>query len=136
MGMKAVLFDTNILIYALADKQPYSSFYRSVIEKDAFALSSIVVAEFLSKATPKEAQAMDVLLNTFPVYSVDVKVSLQAAKYRKYYLARRKKIALPDCLIAATCKVHSCALATLNVRDYPMRDVEKVVIKSRRRMSA
>jgi len=129
--MRPVLFDTNLLIYALADKQPYSSFYRSVIEKDAFALSSIVVAEFLSKATPKEAQAMDVLLNAFPVYSVDVKVSLQAAKYRKYYLARRKKIALPDCLIGATCKIHSCTLATRNVCNYPMSDIRKIDIKNR-----
>lgn len=123
MEITSTLLDTNVLIYALAGKEPYSLFYRRIIESNNLMLSSIVVAEFLSNATSSEEHAVKLLMDEFPVLPVDKEVALEAALYRKKYLKKKRKIALPDCLIAATCKVHNCILATFNISDYPMKDI-------------
>ncbi|MBI2641597.1 PIN domain-containing protein [Candidatus Roizmanbacteria bacterium] len=45
---------------------------------------------------------------------------------RKKYLGRGRKLALPDCFIAATCKIYNLILVTFDKRDFPMEDVDIV----------
>ena len=111
----------------MAGKDPYASYLRTIIEDASLALSSIVVAEFLSKSTEKEGQSLQLLIDEFPVFPVDTHVAIKAAIYRKAFLKKKIKLPLPDCLIAATCFVNKCSLATFNKSDYPMKDIKVVM---------
>lgn len=126
MELKPILLDTNVLILALAGKEPYAAFLKKTIEEKTLLLSAIVVAEFLSGATEEEEKLFSALTGEFPVVSVDLPVSQLAAFYRKKYRSTGRKLKLPDCLIAATAKAYRATLITLDKSDYPQEDIEIV----------
>ena len=127
MVTKLFLPDTNVLIYALAGKAPYSSLLRKWIEGKLLTLSAIVVAEFLSGATKEEEIAFRNILENFEVLPVDSIVAQVGATYRKEFNSKEKKVWLSDCLVAATCKVFGVTLATFDKKDYPMKDIEIIL---------
>lgn len=94
------------------------------IKNGQLAISSVVAAEFLAGATDKEAEIFEALLEQFGTLPVDTVVARMAANYRKRFLKEKKKLRLPDCLIAATCKVYQATLVTLDTSDYPMKDIK------------
>lgn len=122
--MKLVLLDTNILIPAFAKIEPYASFLREAIENNRLVLSVIVVAEFLAKATDEEERIFNALIQKINILPVDLPVAQLGAFYRKKILKKGKKNSLPDCFIAATCKIYNLILATLNKKDYPFKEIE------------
>jgi predicted nucleic acid-binding protein len=119
--MGLILPDTNILILALANQEHYGDLLTTWITQKKLALSPVVVAEFLIKATPKETKSFNQLTNRFPVIPIDLETAQVAAKIRKTSLAQKKKLILPDCLIAAQCQIHKLTLATLNPKDFPKK---------------
>ncbi len=121
---KLILPDTNVLILALGGQEPYASFLRRLIEEKRVVFSAICVAEFLVKATDEEEKIVLPLFNNFPVLPVDLSIAQLAALYRKKYLSKNRQLKLPDCLIAATAKIHKVTLATLDKTGYPMTDLE------------
>lgn len=123
MGEKIILPDTNILIPALAKVEPYASFLHDAIEKNHLVLSVIVVAEFLVKATEEEERIFNALTKKIKIIPVDLAVAQLGAFYRKNYLKKGKKIPLPDCFLAATCKVYNLTLCTLDKKDYPFKEI-------------
>lgn len=124
MVAKFYLPDTNVLIYALAAKKPYSTWLKNWIENESLVLSSIVVAEFLSGATESEEILFRDILENFKVLPVDSIVAQTAANYKKIFSKKKKKVWLSDCLIAATCQVYGAVLATFDKKDFPMKDIE------------
>jgi len=124
MDIKPILPDTNVLIYGLAGKEPCASFLREAIKQKQLVFSAIVIAEFLSGATDEEEKILLGLTQKLPVLSIDLTVTQIAAFYRKKYLHSKQKLMLPDCLIAATCKVYKAILVTLNKKDYPIKEIE------------
>ena len=121
--MNRYLVDTNILIYALAGKNPWANLMKKWIKEKRIALSSIVVAEFLTGATDKETKVFKTLLDKFNSLPVDTTIARLAADYRKEFLKRGRKLPLFDCLIAATCKLYKATIVTFNTADYPMKDI-------------
>jgi len=121
--MNRYLVDTNILIYALAGKNPWANLMKKWIKEKRVALSSIVVAEFLTGATDEEARVFEALLDRFNSLPVDTATARLAADYRKKFFKKGRKLPLFDCLIAATCKLHKTTLVTFNTTDYPMKDI-------------
>lgn len=126
MEIKPILPDTNFLIYALAGRQPYASFLQQAIKNKKLVLSVIVTAEFLSGATEEEEKIFSGLTQKFSSLVVDLPVAQIAAFYRKKYLGAKKKLMLPDCLIAATCKAYKAVLVTLDKKDYPIKEIETI----------
>lgn len=126
--MRLYLPDTNVLIYGLADQYPYNSHLSKWIKEKTLALSSIVVAEFLTKATEDENKIFEALLDKFGSLPVDTPVARIAAEYRKSLYAKGYRLKLPDCLIAATCKLYNATLITFDNKDFPMTDINKLQI--------
>jgi len=124
MDMKLILPDTNVLILGFKDEVPYNSFLRKIIKEKRLALSAVVIAEYLVGVTEDQEKLFNALVTQFPVLPIDLPVAQLAAFYRRIYMKKGKKIGLPDCLIAATCKIYNTMLATLNPTDYPMKEVE------------
>jgi len=124
MDMKLILPDTNVLILGFKDEAPYNSFLRKIIKEKRLVLSAVVIAEYLVGVTEDQEKLFNALIAQFPVLPIDLPIAQLAASYRRTYIKKGKKIGLPDCLIAATCKIYDTVLATLNPTDYPMKEVE------------
>ena len=120
---KIFLPDTNVLIFALAGKKPYSEWMGVWIKEKRLVLSAIVVAEFLAGARHEEEVNFRQLLENFKVLPVDSIVAQVGASFRKDFKRKKKKVWLSDCLIAATCKVFGATLVTFDKSDYPFVDI-------------
>lgn len=116
-----ILPDTNILIYSIAGKEPYASVFKNWIRNKQLVFSVIVIAEFLIKSDQLESEKLNYLLSYFKTIPVDLEIAREAASIRKTYLKHKQKLLLPDCLIAAQCKLHDVSLATANPTDYPKK---------------
>ena len=117
------LIDTNVLILAIAKKDPDYSFLQKLIVKNQLFLSVISVAEFLSQASHGDEMELDRLLSTFPVLVVDVEIARLAGQYRKKFLKKRRTQLL-DYFLAVQAKVRNLTLVTNNKSDFPMRDIK------------
>lgn len=124
-----ILMDTNVLIYALANKEPYVSWFKKELRRKNLAISVIGVAEFLSGAMDSEARALEILLDKMTVVGINLEIAREAADYRKKYLRLKRKVLLPDCLIAACCKVYEMKLATCDRSDYLMKDINYIKLE-------
>ena len=126
MAVSLFLPDTNVLIYGLANKDPYGNYLKQWIEERRLALSVIVVAEFLAGAKSNEEKIFEALLDQFGSLPIDTAIARIAAGYRKFYLKEGYKLKLPDCLIAATAKFYNSTLVSFNPSDFPMKDIQKM----------
>lgn len=117
------LIDTNVLILAIAGKEPSASFLKRIISEKRGVLSVITIAEFLSKATTKEIKLFEKLLSIFDILDIDEDVARIAAGYRRVFL-KISRVKLLDYLIAAQAKKNKLILVTNNVSDFPMKDIK------------
>lgn len=126
--MKLSLPDTNVLIYGLANQDPYNKHLEEWIKEQTLALSAIVVAEFLTHATSDEEKIFNGLLDKFGSLPIDTSIARIAAFYSKTFSQKGYRLKLPDCLIAATAKFYNITLVTFNLKDFPMTDIKKMQI--------
>lgn len=114
--------DTNIFIQAFNSLGNEAEFLNKSIQKKKLFLSSIVIAEFMSKANDQELASLEKLLKVFPVLIIDEKIARVAAGYRKQSL-KIKRVHMLDCFLAAQAKVHRLTLVTNDKADFPMKDI-------------
>lgn len=117
------LVDTNILVLAIAQKEPDYEFLQKIILKNQLYISVICIGEYLSKATVEEEKEIDKLINKFSVLPVNLEVARLAASYRKKFLKTRR-VQLLDYFLAAQAKLNDLTLVTHNKSDFPMKDVK------------
>ena len=67
------------------------------------------------------------MIREFKIVEIDEQTTRTAAKYRKQYSQKSKRIFLIDCFLAAQAKVHNLILVTNNRPDFPMRDIKVIV---------
>lgn len=114
--------DTNILIQAFNSLGIEAQFLNKAIQKKKLLLSSVVIAEFMSKANDQELASLEKLLKVFPVLIVDEKIAREAAQYRRDSL-KTKRVHMLDCFLAAQAKVNKLTLVTNDKSDFPMTDI-------------
>ena len=119
MGLDPVIPDTNFFILGLKGNKECGPLLLKWVENDQLLISAIVVAEFLTKADPKEEEIFQSYLDKFPVPPITEKTAKIAAKIRKESLGRKTTPHLGDCLIAAQCLENHASLATFNTADFP-----------------
>lgn len=106
------LIDTNIIIYYLEGEQAAISFLRT--HRGKLAISSITWMETLSYPfTADEEQVVRKFLQEFRL--VDVSFSVMELSVE---LRRKKKMKLPDAVIAASAVHHDLILVTRNHKDF------------------
>lgn len=118
--------DSNVLILAFKNHEPEATFLRRQILKRSIVISVIAIAEFLVKATEEQEERFDNLIREFKIVEIDEQTARTAAKYRKQYSQKSKRIFLIDCFLAAQAKVHNLILVTNNRPDFPMRDIKVI----------
>jgi len=120
---KAFLLDTNIIIAYLHGILPVCNLVEKLLLKGKVQISAITAGELFSKYEPEELVKIEVLLEKTSCLLVDMVVARTAGLYRQKF-RKKKKLTLPDCLIAATAKLYNLTLITANIKDFPMKDIE------------
>ena len=124
------LLDTNVLILAIKAEEPERSFLEKIINKKQLYLSTISIAEFLTRSSSEEKERLEELIVNFPVLNVDLETAKLAAEYRKESL-KLKRIQMLDCFLAAQAKLNGLTLVTNNKSDFPMKDIKTIIPFSR-----
>jgi predicted nucleic acid-binding protein len=113
MGWAIVyLIDTNIIIYYFEGEQATISFLRAHRRK--LAISSITWMETLSYPfIADEEQIVRAFLQEFRLIEISTPVMELSVEIR-----RKKKMKLPDAIIAASAVHHDLILVTRNLKDF------------------
>ncbi len=124
--MKMRLFDTNILIDHLKGKSAATLILQgSVSEGLLLACSVITRIELINGMRPEEEKILEGLLSSFEKIGVTDNIAGQAGKYLNIY-RKSHGINMADAIIAASAKHANSQLYTLNIKHYPMKDIEVV----------
>lgn len=115
MTGKRGLFDSNIIVYLSKREIPLSI----VDQFDEIFISVITYVEILGYVfdDPKEELFIKELLSVFKTIYIDQYIADIAVKIRK-----KKRIKLPDAIIAATAISEGLNLVTRNIEDF--QDIE------------
>lgn len=115
-----VLLDTNIIVDYLRHRAAALGFVEALNSKPR--VSVVSVAELFSSArSRREEDLIDGLLEVTIVLPVTHEIAKRAGQAIKHY-QRSHGLDDFDALIAATAEHHGLALATLNVKHFPMLD--------------
>jgi len=115
-GKRDYLFDTDILIYFLAGKLP-----EHIVEKIenileySFNISIITKIEILGWKghTEESFRETEDFIKNATIFELEEKIVEETIKLR-----RKKKIKIPDAIIAATAKIYDKILITNNENDF------------------
>jgi predicted nucleic acid-binding protein len=125
--MRKVLVDTDILIDFLRGKEKARIFLSAKLEDSAIYCSVITVAEIFAGMKEHEREKTVALIESLNILDVTHEIAEKAGTYKRD--EKRQSIELDDCFIAATAFVEGAVLATFNGKHYPMKDIEKEIVK-------
>jgi len=116
--------DTNILIYAVAGREPFATLLTRWVSKNQLVFSVISISEFMVGADLEEKEKLINLVESSNIYDIDYQTAVIAANCRQEFMKKKKKVYLLDCMLAATAKTKNCTLVTVNTDDFPMKDIK------------
>ena len=122
--MSKVVLDTDVLIDLLRGRATARALMLRVTEHAIPCCSVISVAEIHAGMRAQERAPTAALLDSLVLLDVTRSVAELAGHFRQRERARHLELA--DCLIAATAVTEAAALATGNVRHYPMPELTLV----------
>lgn len=120
-----LLFDTCILIDILRRNVDALAFFDAANQSvqdgkyDDVAISVVTVQELYAGIRQGEEPVTERLLSAFQVIDVDTPIARQSGDYLRQYF-RSHGVQSNDSLIAATAAVTDAALATCNLKHFPM----------------
>lgn len=118
------LIDTAIIIWVLRNNKKYVDLLKVLSKKTPLAISTITIAEIYKNVYPAELLKTENLLNELQSLDVTPNVAKQAGLYWQEYSKKLKNLSLTDCLIAASANVNNATLVSLNIKHFPMRDIQ------------
>jgi predicted nucleic acid-binding protein len=130
--MRKTILDTDVLIDFLRGREAARTFLEEVAIHSIACCSVISVAELYAGMKPNEESGTARFLDSLVILPVTMPIAEVAGAFKRRSTSRRLELA--DCLIAATALMEDAALATGNVKDYPMPEIT-VVRAVRREMS-
>ena len=117
-----LLLDTDVLIDYFRGRIEALAFLRARAE--LILISVITVAELYGGVREEEERrAVEQFLAAMEIIPVDAAIAQKGGLYRRDY-GPSHAVGLADALIAATAELHQARLVTLNVRHFPMVEVE------------
>jgi len=118
------LIDTDVLIWVLRGNKQYEELLLKLKDKSSLAISTITIAEIYKNIFPSELLKTENVINEFEIYEVSSPIAKQAGLYWQQYIKKLKNLSLTDCLIAATANINNLVLVSLNVKHFPMTDIQ------------
>ncbi|HQS83780.1 MAG: hypothetical protein B7Y25_02485 [Alphaproteobacteria bacterium 16-39-46] len=124
--MSPILFDTDVLIDHLRGEIQAQDLLKKLKKKHTFIISVITVAEIeagiYETETETERETVQEFLSFFDFSPITEEIAKKAGAYKRMF-HRTHRLLLPDALIAATSFEMKVPLYTLNLKDYPMKDI-------------
>ena len=117
MNGNSALLDSNIIIYLSKREVPLSF----LDQFDEHYISVITYMEVLGYQfrDPKEEEFIREMIEVFRILFIDQKIADIAIEIR-----RKRRIKLPDAIIAATAKALNLYLVTRNIDDFEKVDIQ------------
>lgn len=116
-----ILVDSDVLIAHLRGlPQARDWLLRARRETGRLAVSVVSISEVAGGMRADERREVTRLLSSLDPFPVSERVAWKAAELRRSFRRSHTGIGLGDYLIAGTAMVDGLALATLNVRHFPM----------------
>lgn len=120
------LIDTDVLIWILRGNKKYVNLLLDLKDKDSLSISTVSIAEIYKNIFPSELIKTESFLNEFQTWDVTASIAKQAGLYCQQFTKQYKNLSLIDCLIAGTANVNSLILVSLNIKHFPMKDIDKL----------
>lgn len=118
------LLDSDVLIWVLRGNKKIIDKVLILKDKSALCISVISIAEIYKNIFPSELTGTEDYLNQHIIFEVDEKIAKVAGLYWQQYAKRLKNLSLTDCLIAGTANVKNATLVSLNIKHFPMKDIQ------------
>lgn len=115
--------DTDVIIWYLRGREPIRAWVHELSKPDVPRCSVLSVTEIVAGMRPKEEPATREFLQALRVIDVDRSVAWLAGELIRGYGRRGTTLDFVDATIAATCLRHRLALATYNVKHYPIHEL-------------
>jgi len=117
MNGNSALLDSNIIIYLSKREVPLSF----LDQFDEHYISVITYMEVLGYQfrDPKEEEFIREIIEVFRILFIDQKIADMAIEIR-----RKRRLKLPDAIIAATAKALNLYLVTRNIDDFEKVDIQ------------
>ena len=119
--MSTVVLDTDVLIDLLRGREATRLYLQELAGRSVPCCSVISVAELYAGMRPEEKASTDLLLDGLVIFPVTRDIAEVAGRFKQR--ARSHRLELADCVIAATAFVEGAAVATRNIKDYPMSEI-------------
>lgn len=130
--MDRVLLETDVIIWYLRGRESIRAWVLELSKDDVPRCSALSVTEVVAGMRPREEPATREFLQALRVIDVDRGVAWLAGELIRGYGRRGITLDFVDAAIAATCLGHRLALATYNVKHYPMHELRFAQRPSRR----
>ncbi|KKS96046.1 MAG: twitching motility protein PilT [Candidatus Gottesmanbacteria bacterium GW2011_GWA2_43_14] len=118
------LIDTDVLIWVLRGNKKFTDLLLQLKNKDSLSISTVTIAEIYKNIYPSELLKTENVLNEFQAWDITSPVAKQAGLYFQQFNKKFKNLNLLDCLIAGTANVNNLILVSLNLKHYPMKDID------------
>lgn len=119
-----VLLNTDIITWYLRGRESIRAWVRELSKHDVPRCSALSVTEVAAGMRPKEESATREFLQALRVIDVDRSIAWHAGELIRGYGRQGITLDFVDATIAATCLRHRLALATQNVKHYPIRRLQ------------
>jgi predicted nucleic acid-binding protein len=121
-----ILIDTDVLVDHLRDKQDATNFLIETIKSGVgLSFSVITRIELFSGIRESEKKAIDSLLSSMQSIPVTDEIAEISGEYLRAF-RKSHSLTIPDAIIAASAKYKKIALVTLNIKHFPMKDIEVI----------
>jgi len=122
--MKEILLDSDIIIEFLRGNPKIRKTLRDLIsEGNRLVVTPVSAAEIHAGTRHGEEKEIDSFFSGMELRENDGRIGAKAGEYLRTY-SISCGVELGDALVAATATIHSLVLWTLNIKHYPMTDLE------------
>ena len=128
--MARALLDTDLIIWHLRGREHARRWLDELKRFGVPCCSALSVTEVVVGMRPREEGDTRVLLDALDVIPVTREIAWHAGDLIQGYARRGIALDFVDATIAGTCFVRRLALATYNVKHFPMPHVRKLPIPS------
>lgn len=120
------LIDTDIIIWILRGNKKYEDLLQNLKYKSQLSISTVTIAEVYKNIYPSEMVKTENVFREFETWDVTTLIAKIAGLYWQQYSKKLKNLSLTDCLIAGTANVNNLILVSLNIKHFPMKDIQSL----------
>ncbi|MBI3576485.1 type II toxin-antitoxin system VapC family toxin [Candidatus Gottesmanbacteria bacterium] len=117
------LLDTDIVIWILRAQPSLVRFLKFLAIEESIGISTMTIGEVYQHILPAEILTTEDFFDRHTVFPVTREIAKQGGLYWQQYHLKLAKLTISDCLVAATAKSQNATLYTLNLRHFPMTDI-------------